>query len=107
MDSFSVPGQSRSREANKPNWRLTLRHANKPKSELPGLWRDKPRWYAKYAKKTLCKIRANAEKEEEWPSRVSGVPEMQAKTRGGRFGALQPITDGEVIISIVKCLAIL
>jgi hypothetical protein len=35
MDSSSGPGQSRSREANKPNWRLTLRPANKPKSELP------------------------------------------------------------------------
>jgi hypothetical protein len=24
--------------ANKPNWSLTLRHASKPKSELPGLY---------------------------------------------------------------------
>jgi hypothetical protein len=28
-------------------------------------WRDKPRWYAKYAKKARYKIRANAEEEEE------------------------------------------
>jgi hypothetical protein len=33
MDSSSEPGQSRSRKANKPNWRLTLRRANKPKSK--------------------------------------------------------------------------
>jgi hypothetical protein len=34
------------------------------KSELPGLWRDEPRLYAKYAKKALCKIGANAEEKE-------------------------------------------
>jgi hypothetical protein len=36
MDSSSWPGQSPSRQANKPNWCLTLQHANKPKLELPG-----------------------------------------------------------------------
>jgi hypothetical protein len=65
MDSSSGPGQSRSREANEPNWRLTLRHANKPKSVLPGQDGANRGDTQNTLKKARHKIRANAEEEEE------------------------------------------